>query len=118
MNSNATRGSISEEVVRRKRRLAWFTLKTSVDGFVFGRYMSEGLGAGCARKSGRSCEADKGRFLYVWETSVRLHNEVRSRSHRHYRGSGYFILVILKDMYRLYNAGHDAERKCDNTANR
>lgn len=33
-----------------------------------------------------------------------------------YIGSGYFILVVLKDMQRLYNAGHDAERKCDNTA--
>lgn len=37
MNSRTTRGSTSEEVVARKRRFAWFRLKTSVGGFEFGR---------------------------------------------------------------------------------
>lgn len=27
-----------------------------------------------------------------------------------------YLLMILKDMQRLYNSGHDSERKCDNGA--
>jgi hypothetical protein len=36
-NSRASKGSISEEAVRRKRRLPWVRLKRRLGGFVSGR---------------------------------------------------------------------------------
>jgi hypothetical protein len=42
-------------------------LKSKVGGLVFGRYIREGLGAGCEMYSGNSCEAERGRDVYVFE---------------------------------------------------
>lgn len=66
-NSRASNGSISEDDVRRKSRFACIRLKRSVGGLVFGRYIKEGLGAGCERYRGRMCVADGGREVYVWD---------------------------------------------------
>lgn len=45
-NSSASNGGISDEVVRKNRRLSCLTLKRRVDGLVLGRYMRAGRGVG------------------------------------------------------------------------
>ena len=47
-HSRASKGSISVDEVRRKRRFAWMRLKTRVGGEVFGRYIRFGRGVECA----------------------------------------------------------------------
>jgi hypothetical protein len=64
-NSRARRGSISEDDVIMKRRLACLRLKRRVGGFVFGRYIKDGRGAGWARYRGRMFWAERGREVYM-----------------------------------------------------
>jgi len=71
-NSSASRGSISVEEVRRKRRLQWMRLNTRVGGEVFGRYIRFGRGVGCPRYKGRSWGAVRGREVYGWARIGRL----------------------------------------------
>jgi hypothetical protein len=47
--------------------LACNRLKSSVGGLVFGRYIREGRGWGCARYRGRIWAAERGREVNVWE---------------------------------------------------